>query len=489
VTIGRARGILILPICGVVIATALAACAPRPSERPNIVLITVDTLRPDRLSSYGYAKGETPNMDRLAREGVLFENAFCDVTWTTSSMASVMTGRYATRHGFRSSHQRLAPGTTTLAGVLHAAGLQTAAIVGSFPLDSMFGLDQGFDLYDDTFTAPLMSLRQAEEATKVPDRGVGGHTEMRAFLREKAAHDAYRTDREVSDRAISWLRAERREPFFLWVHYFGPHEKPHAVDNYFQEVRLQLDEYDTDVATADAQVGRVLVTLDDLGLARRTAVILHADHGQSLAEHNFVGHGRYVYDVIQRVPLLMRLPGRLPAGRRASQLVRNIDLLPTVLALTGVALSIPVDGKSLLPLVDGSVAGGAAETYVETYQSANWKFADVIDSQHDVRLGFRRLGIRTLEWKFIVNDPIPFENMDDPPPVTDEMRRRYYSAELYDLRADPGETTNVITAHPDLATLFLKKVWAYQSVDSSSEPMRLDDTMREKLKSLGYLAD
>ncbi|MBI3767349.1 MAG: sulfatase [Deltaproteobacteria bacterium] len=487
-TSGRARGILVLFIGGVAIATVMAIRTPRPSERPNVILITVDTLRADRLSAYGYAKSQTPNMDRLAREGVLFENAFCDVTWTTSSMASVMTGRYATRHGLRSSYQRLAPETTTLAKVLRTAGLQTAAIVGSYPLDSVFGLDQGFDLYDDAFTTPTMEPRKPE-ATKLPDPGPGSRIEMRVLLREKAAHDAYRTDREVSDRAIRWLRAERREPFFLWVHYFGPHEKRHGADNYFEEVALQLKEYDADVTTADVQVGRVLDALDDLGLARRTAVILHADHGQSLAEHNFVGHGRYIYDVIQQVPLLIRLPGRLPAGRRVSQLVRNIDLLPTALALTGVALPTPVDGGSLLPLVDGSWADGTVETYVETYQSAETTSADVIDAQHDIRLGFRRLGIRTLEWKFIVNDPIPFENVDDPPPITEEMRRRYYSAELYDLRADPGETTNVITAHPDLAASFFKKVWAYQSVDSSSEPIRLDDTMREKLKSLGYLAD
>jgi arylsulfatase A-like enzyme len=474
---------------GAAVATVVVTRKPSRSEHPNVILITVDTLRPDRLSAYGYAKSATPNIDRLAREGVLFENAFCDVTWTTSSMASVMTGRYATRHGLRTSHQRLAPETTTLARVLRAAGMQTAAIVGSFPLDSMFGLDQGFELYDDAFTTPLMSLRQAEEVTKAPDRGGGSRAEMRAFLREKAAHDAYRTDREVSDRAIHWLRVERREPFFLWVHYFGPHEKQHTADNYLQEVQLQLNEYDPDVATADAQVGRVLIALDDLGLASHTAVILHADHGQSLAEHNFVGHGRYIYDVIQRVPLLMRLPGRLPAGRRVSQLVRNIDLLPTILAFTSVALPTPLDGGSLLPLVDGSVVEGAAETYVETYQSATWKFGDVIDSQYDVRLGFRRLGIRTLEWKFIVNDPIPFENMDDQPPITEEMRRRYYSTELYDLRADPGETTNVVVAHPDLAAMFFKKIWAYQSAASTSEPMRLDDTTRAKLKSLGYIAD
>src|SRR5204863_6710478 len=139
----------------VAVLISLATVVGGPPRRANIVLITVDTLRPDHLSCYGYGAIVTPAIDRLAGEGVLFENAFTDVTWTTPAMASVMTGLYAPHHGLRNSGQRLGPDARTLAEVLAAKGVATAAIVASYPLDSIYGLDQGFELYDDEFTLPI----------------------------------------------------------------------------------------------------------------------------------------------------------------------------------------------------------------------------------------------------------------------------------------------------------------------------------------------
>jgi arylsulfatase A-like enzyme len=454
-------------------------------RRPNVILITIDTLRADRLSVYGYAKHRTPNFDRLAQEGVLFENAFCDVTWTTPSMASVMTGRYATVHGLRSSFQRLSADATTLAKLLRAHGVHTAAIVASYALAAVFGLDNGFSLYDEEFTQRMID----PHAVAMPARP-GGVNEVRQSLAYRAAHHAYRTDSELSDRAERWLRGKPDEPFFLWLHYFGPHEKPQPTDDIFEQVRLQREQYDGDVLEADAQVGRVLKALDDLGLTARTAVVLHADHGQSLTEHEYFGHGKYLYDPVQHVPLLMRLPGGLRAGVRVQRLVRNIDLFPTILDVAQVKLTVPVDGGSLLPLIAGKGNGEPEETYVETYLSANRLFADYIGPTNDIPLGFRRLGIRTPEWKFIVNDPIPLVDEDDPSPVTPEMRAQYYSQELYDLRADPGETRNVNDAHRDVAAAFWNKLMDYQTRRGpGSEKMQLDDASRERLRSLGYLAD
>src|SRR5204863_2192860 len=139
----------------VAVLISLATVVGGPPRRANIVLITVDTLRPDHLSCYGYGAIVTPAIDRLAGEGVLFENAFADVTWTTPSMASVMTGLYAPHHGLRTSYERLAPERKTIAEYLRTNGFETAAIIGSFPLDAIFGLNQGFRAYDDHFTAPL----------------------------------------------------------------------------------------------------------------------------------------------------------------------------------------------------------------------------------------------------------------------------------------------------------------------------------------------
>jgi arylsulfatase A-like enzyme len=476
------RKTLLLSVAVACIAIGAAAWRLWPSRRPNVILITIDTLRADRLSCYGYTKHRTPNFDRLAQEGVLFENAFCDVTWTIPSMASVMTGRYATVHGLRSSFQRLSPEATTLAELLSARGIHTAALIASFPLDSMFGLDQGFALYDDDVAHGAFS-GEVLPVQKEP----GNRKELRQFFMYRAVHAAYRPDNEQSDRAIRWLREERQEPFFLWLHYWGPHEKPQPTGDPAEQLGRQREQYDPDVVEADAQVGRVLATLDELGLRARTAVILHADHGQSLTEHDYFGHGRDVYDPCQHVPLLMRLPDRLPSGLRIRRLVRNIDLFPTMLDLMGVKLTVPVDGGSLLPLIAGKNNGEPEEVYVETYLSANSLFADLIGPNNDTPLGFRRLGVRTAKWKFIVNDPIPLLDEDDPAPVTPEMRAQYYSEELYDLRADPGETTNVIGTHADLAASFWKKMGDYQTRRGpGSENIKLDDASRERLRSLGY---
>lgn len=485
----RARkSLLIIAIACVAVgvATYWLWSANRPlAYRPNVILITIDTLRPDRLSAYGYTKHQTPNLDRLAKEGVLFENAFCDVTWTTPSMASVMTGRYATVHGLRSSYQRLSQGGTTIAELLRDNGFQTAAIVASYPLAPMFGLDQGFSLYDANFSQSMI-----EGPVPPAPAPPGSVKEVQQLLAYQAAHSAYRSDSELSDRAIRWLHEERHEPFFLWLHYFGPHEKPQPTHDIFEQVRLQRAQYDSDVVEADRQVGRVFTTLDEMGLTPRTAVILHADHGQSLTEHDEFGHGRRLYDPVQHVPLLMRLPGHLPAGLRVKRLVHNLDLFPTILELMQVKLTVATDGGSLLPIIAGRAPTEPEETYVETYLSANRLFADFVGPNEDIPLGFRRLGIRTPEWKFIVNDPIPLLDEDNPAPVTPEMRTRYYSEELYDLRVDPGEMTNVLTAHRDVARAFWKKVVDYQARRGpGSEKMELDDASRERLRSLGYLAE
>lgn len=474
----RRTTILLVLVCAVVVTAAWRLYWPK---RPNVILITIDTLRPDRLSCYGYEGHKTPNLDRLAQEGVLFEEAFCDVTWTTPSMASVMTGRYATAHGMRSSYQRLSKDADTLAELLARRGIQTAAIVASYPLAPIFGLDQGFELYDAEFTEAMIEPRGGRKKPST------NRDEMRLWMAYHAEHRAYRSDPASSDRAIRWLREERQEPFFLWLHYFGPHEKNHPTDDVFEQVRLQREQYDPDVVIADREVGRVLSTLSELELADRTAIIVHADHGQSLTEHDYFGHGRYIYDPGQHVPLLMRLPGSQPAGVRVSRLVRNIDIFPTILDLMRVKLTVPIDGSSLLPLVDGGGQGETPETYVETYLSANRLFANFIAPK--TPLGFRRLGVRTPDWKFIINDPIPLVDEDNPAEVTSEMRSRHYSEELYDLREDAAESVNVIGDHRDLAQAFGKKVWSYQALaGSGSEEMVLDETSRERLRALGYLA-
>lgn len=480
----------------------------------NVILITIDTLRPDRLSAYGYDGHVTTNFDRLAREGMLFEKAFVDVTWTTPSMASVMTGRYAPHHGLRSSNQRLGSEAQTIAEQLHGQGVATAAIVASYPLDSIYGLDQGFDLYDDTFSLPVEPAAgtgspvgaDAQHAPPTPlvdqaaksredrkaletiaRRRTDSQRETGAFMAAKAKNDAYRPDRELSDRAIEWLRAAPRKPFFLWLHYFGPHEKPQPGDSYAEWVRIWREQYDPDVLETDRQLGRLLDLLDELGLADQTAIILHADHAQSLTEHGYFGHGMNVYDATQHIPLLMRLPGKLRAGERVGRIVQNVDVFPTILALMGIDYSGPMDGRSLLSASEDKAAADEI-AYVETYLPASLLFGEIRNADGKVELGYRKLGVRTPKWKFVVNDPSPLSDVDDSPEVTQEIRAKFYSEELYDLEADPGETTNVIRSHRDVASRLLAEVGRRQSIAPvASEDFRLDDASRDRLRSLGYI--
>jgi len=474
------------------VLTSLATVMGGATKRANIVLITVDTLRPDHLSCYGYGAIATPAIDRLAGEGVLFENAFTDVTWTTPAMASVMTGLYAPHHGLRTSYEQLAPERRTIAEYLRGHGFETAAIIGSFPLDAIFGLNQGFRTYDDHFTAPL-SIDPAQPPSPgsviehVPSRFSEDPSAMGEFITRKVEHDAYRPDDQVTDAAVLWLTGHRHEPFFLWVHYFGPHEKPQATDDYVEERQRQLAAYDPDTVIADREVGRFLDALDAAGLAQRTAVVLHADHGQSLMEHDYFGHGRDVYDATQRVPLIIRPPRALPQPLRVSHLVRNLDIMPTVLELAGVTPDADIDGVTLLGALDGTPLGAPEETYVETYLSSNRLFADILDVPSDTRLGFRRVGFRTTEWKLVINDPVPFGDMADPPPVDPETHRRYYTEELYDLTSDPGETHNVLEDHLDLATTLRKRVWLVQPRTRDEAAVPIEPSTRERLKSLGYV--
>jgi arylsulfatase A-like enzyme len=312
---------------------------------------------------------------------------------------------------------------------------------------------------------------------------------MAWFLMDMALSEAYRSDAQVSDRAITWLRQERHGPFFLWIHYFGPHEKPTGLvglENIANEQRLQIAAYDGDVVAVDAEIGRVLATLDELGLTKKTAVIVHADHGQSLTEHGYFGHGRNILDPTAHIPLIVREPGRVSPGGRDSILARNVDIFPTVLALLDVPNPVAGDGANLFGI---RPAAETASAYIETYLSGTRLFADVVDEKSNFRLGFRRLGMRTARWKYVINDPISFVDSEDEA-LPDDLRRRYYSEELYDLVADPGELSNVRNANPAIGEDFHKRVFAIQALaQTKTAPMPMDPTTRERLRALGYLGD
>ena len=473
-------------------ALLLLACAEAPP--PNVVLITVDTLRPDRLSAYGYTEHTTPNIDRLAAEGALFENAFTDTPWTTPSMSSVMTGTYPTAHGFRSTNaHRLAEEQVTLAERLSERGYDTAAVIGSFPLDAIYRLDQGFAHYDDRFTRPIWKYPD-HEPTPLPSEFREDPHEQAMFAMVKAMSDSRRSDEEVTSAALAWL-ARSHEPFFLWVHYFGPHSKPDWSVPEDERLLRQLAQYDPDVRINDREVGRLLDALDAQGLADETLVVFHADHGESLGEQRYVGHGLLLNDATMRIPLLVRLPGRVAAGRRVDAQVRNVDILPTVLEVVGAPLPPDLPGRSLLPLVEPDATPEGSEeprlAYMETYYPAHVGFAKpvVLPDGSERKIGLIRRSVREGPWQLIRSEPHPLldvreESWSDLP---ETLLHSMWSEVLVDTREGGEELRDRSAEQPEIAARLRAALDAQLAQDRGPAPrVPLDEDSRLRLESLGY---
>jgi choline-sulfatase len=337
------------------------ACSAKPGEQPppapsarNLVIITIDTLRADRVGAYGYNKAHTRTLDTLAREGVRFSHAYATAPITLTSHASVMTGRYPAGHGARHNGIRIDLHTPTLADKLTAAGFSTAGFVAAYPLDRRFGLSKGFQTYGD----------------RMPPSS-NGHA-----INE-------RPGRDVVDEALTWLASHHDERFFLWVHLFEPHA-PYG-DPANPRGLTASQRYDEDVAEADRQAGRLLEALAPV--RNDTVVVAAADHGESFGEHGEVGHSIFLYDTTLRVPLIMTGPG-VPPGRVIDDVVDLIDIAPTVIAMLGVS-PLDADGIDLRPAFQGT-ALPERDLYAETLaplldfgwsplyalRSGQWKYID-----------------------------------------------------------------------------------------------------------------
>jgi choline-sulfatase len=316
-----------------VAAVASGACgSPSQTVRSEVpqhlILITIDTLRADRVGAYGYARARTPRIDALATKGVRFDAAFATAPITLPSHASLLTGVYPPGHGSRHNGMAVHENVPTLATILANAGFTTGAFVSAFPLDRRFGIDRGFSTYDD----------------RLP-RGNRGQA-----LNE-------RPGRIVVDEAQRWIEASRERRMFLWVHLF----EPHAPYGDPRSGRSASDRYDDDVAEADVQVGRLMEALGSE--ASRSLVVVASDHGEAFGEHGEVTHSLFVYDTTLRVPLLISAPG-IPS-KVITQPVSLVDVLPTVVALLGMKPA-NVDGTDLSPAFGGAALQDR-ELYAESY--------------------------------------------------------------------------------------------------------------------------
>ena len=297
------------------LAASGGGCAREPAPVPNVVLITIDTLRADHLGVYGAAAIETPAIDALARQGVRFENAFTPVPLTLPAHWTLHTGLQPWQHGVVDNGWTLRESPVpTLAERFAAAGYDTAAFVAAFVLNRSFGLDRGFARYDDGPAADA-ALDQLLHATASADERVG--------------------------RALRWLtaRSEPRRPFFLWLHLFDPHA-PYEPPSHFRS-RYRDRPYDGEIAFVDSQIARLLAGLERQGVAGSTLVVLTSDHGESLGEHGEMTHGILLYDATLHVPLIFRLPAGARAGEVRRDPVSLADLAPTVLGLAGLAAPAP----------------------------------------------------------------------------------------------------------------------------------------------------
>ncbi len=380
----------------VVASTALApgcsgggATLPREAAGANLLLVTLDSTRPDALGCYGGKGVETPHLDRLAREGVRFECVISASPLTLPSHATLLTGSYPIQHGVRGDREfHLGEDASTLAELLKAKGFATAAIVASSTLESGAALSQGFDSYDDE-----MPIRGDS------DRIVAG--ERRAS--------------QVTDAAVAFLDRQKDDrPFFLWLHYHDPHD-PYSPPSPFFDRYSGSDRrrYDGEVASMDAEIGRLLDSVSTR--PRRTLTVVVADHGEAFGERDELFHGLFLYDTTTRVPMILHAPGILPAGRTIAPLVRTADLVPTLAEVYGFSVGSAVHGESMLDLVLSEKGSSGREAYVETFLP---------------QLDFGWAALRSLR-----TDSFQFVAAPE--------------AEYYDLRSDPAEVRNVAANLPE----------------------------------------
>ncbi|HET7295168.1 MAG TPA: sulfatase-like hydrolase/transferase [Vicinamibacteria bacterium] len=292
-----------------------------PPARPSILLVSIDTLRADHIGCYGAKGVETPSLDALAAQGVLFERALTPVPITLAAHATLFTSWFPHRHGVRDNGlYRLPPDPPTMAALLQGAGYDTAAVVAADVLDRQYGLDRGFRLYDDAVGARGLVIAERPAAA-------------------------------VTDAALR-VAASLRGPFLLFVHYYDPHMAYRPPAPWADRFRDRP--YDGEIAYVDAELGRLLRALR--ARVPELAVAVSSDHGEGLGEHGEATHGPFVYQATLRVPLLLAAPGRWPVGRRVADPVSIADVLPTLLHLAGVAPPASLDGRSLVATFSGGEA-------------------------------------------------------------------------------------------------------------------------------------
>ncbi|MDP2727895.1 MAG: sulfatase [Dehalococcoidia bacterium] len=486
-------------------------------ERPNIILIVIDSLRADHCSCYGYGGRTTPVMDQIAREGVLFEEAIAAAGWTFPSHASIFTGLYPTEHGADADGSVLGTQFPTMAGVLAEAGYATVAFSEN-PVALGHGLDRGFQEVVDSWHVPPKDLREIAKKL-LGDKLFNKVRQIRKelYARRLGGSKLHWGPKTVSD-ATSWvgkLKQERRSvPFFLFANFCDVHipyvppmnvtrrilssltttrEGMRALWNMncsctMEALGLSENEldilrrlYDGEITFTDSQLGVLIERLGNLGVLENSLLIVTADHGDHQGDHGLIGHGLSLYDSLLRVPLVMRFPGLLKQGQVYSQPVQTPDIFHTVLDAAGLMSKVTQVGSANRSLLgqtpDRRKDGSARATFAESYR--NSRYLAIIRKQHPEvdlsRINMHQRCVRMGGYKYIKSHDM--------------------SEQFYDLGKDPSENQNLAAQRPPkMAELrYTLDTWHSRLIPAEvpADGHLGDDTpeeVRQRLESLGYLA-
>jgi len=426
-----------LLVCAGTAATPKPATKrPAAAKPPNVILITLDTTRADRMGFLGSDRGLTPNLDQLATQSVVFTRAYAQVPLTTPSHAALLTGTYPQFNHVEDLGAPLRSDVPYLPDILHKRGYHTAALVGAYILDpkgAAPGFDRGFDLYN------------------------------AGFRQRKPGEDRYKTverrAEEVANRALGWISRNPQGPFFVWMHFYDAHD-PYDPPPPFKAKYVEAP-YDGEIAYTDSVVGSFIEVLRRHGLYQNTLIVIAADHGEAFGEHGEERHGMFLYDETIHVPLLVKLPGERFSGKRVDARVAIADVAPTLLEAVGASPPKEMQAKSLLPLLEQTKSadqhrGEDQQVYSETtYPNRAFGWSEV-------------RSWRTGKYLYV------------------QAPKR----ELYDQTTDPGALQNVAPSTPAIADTLDSQLSAFTLKSSSrqTERARIDPAQAESLRALGYLA-
>jgi arylsulfatase A-like enzyme len=487
-----------------------------PKDKPNVLLITLDTTRADHLSCYGYRRLTTPHLDKFSREGMLYKNAYATASWTLPSHASMFTGKYPTKHGAEYSGHSLYSGNIlskgqrddrfdpeerarkflklpednlTLAEILSEKGYRTAGIIGGVFCSSIFGLAQGFDYYDEVFINVKKDI-QFFLIFQVIDLFFPLHD-----LCAQYGYLGKRIASQVNESAFEWLDKNYRQPFFLFINYFDPHVPyfpPPPYDKYFGEVKtdmillrnhkgesgfvnleenlimatlegrhklthdereLLVSQYDGEIRYLDHCLGLLFEKLKALKVYDNTLIVVTSDHGEAFGEHGLIEHGLSLYEEVLRVPLIIKYPSASLRREVVEKRISLVDLLSIILSFLDYSLPLGIDGKN----VESLECPVIAETYAMLWSTDRFN--------RDIKTVYQG------EYKYIWSS----NKLD----------------ELYDLKKDPSEEVNLIARYP-LGAQSMKKIleqWlaSFKRAGVKREKAYINKSTEERLRSLNYV--